>query len=666
MGEVYRGEQISLKRPVAIKLLRIEAGDASEMLQRFEREAQVLSRLRHPSIAGVVDFGRADGVPYLVMELVEGRSLDEALAEGAALPPLEAAPILIQIARALEHAHSQGVIHRDLKPSNILIHGNDARLIDFGIARLLSDESSPGNNLTATGMVVGTPRYASPEQAMGLPLDFRSDLYSLGVVAYRMLAGNPPFDADTPAAVLTMHATVRPPALLTASGLSASAAGLCAIIDRLLEKQPQDRFASATAVAEALEEWFHEVKRTQGAARMAETAVHAEGEPEASGTANPAVPTENLAIIFTELEGWTERLAKLSYDQQAQLVAVHDAVALPVVSALGGRRVKSIQETQLYRFPSPTRAVHAAMAMIDRSSSYNQGAPASMQLTFRIGIAAGEVRVEEGDVFGEPVNVAARVKALAAFGEILLAQSVYLAMNKSEAPTAPVGQRTLKGIPDPVMIHRVERSEEGALPYGGVILRDLKLPEVRAENAVALARGWKSKLKLSPPSSRGWRPAAIGVVALAVVIAALALWPSRTPEIELPEVAVKTRALIEAGKARAAIDALEAVVESNQADPALHAALAHAYVHGGRKPDALPHYAWAAKKNPQGFDRVYVRDLLVLVGMKGSSGQKAGEILTQLGPPGRAWLEEIAAAETDEELRSRAKAALGDGDRGKN
>lgn len=637
MGEVYRAEQLRLKRPVAVKVLRAPQGD---MLQRFEREAQVLSRLKHPGIAGVLDFGSAGGVPYLVMELVGGRPLDEALAEGAAMPPGEAVPLLIQLSEALEHAHGQGVLHRDLKPSNILVDGGQARIVDFGIARLLSDDPELSAGLTASGMVVGTPKYASPEQAMGLPLDFRSDLYSLGAVAYRMISGRAPFDADTPAAILTLHATVQPEPLLQASRLPDSAAPLCAIVDRLLSKQPQDRYPSAAALAMALRTL--DVERPSFA------------PPDPTGAMPAAdLPTANLSIMFTEVEGWSERIGKLTYDRQAQLTALHDALALPVVTALGGRRIKPIQETQLYSFASPTKAVHAAMALIDRFARYSSAASEDMRLTLRIGLSTGEVRLEEGDVFGEPVNIAARVKALAAFGEIVLTHAVYLAMNKSEAPTEPIGQRTLKGIPEPVTIHRVVKSDGTVLPYGGKILEDLRLGEIRPEDAEKLVKGpWFQAL--GSLRRRAIPLAIAAAVITAVILGRGLIGGSSLPAVTLPPLAVESRTLIARGKSSAAIAKLEDAVEKNKSDGALHAALAHAYVHGGRKADALPHFAWAAKKSPEAFDRDYARDLVVLSGLPGSSGKKARESLALLGERGVRLLDDLAQNDPDETIRKRA------------
>jgi class 3 adenylate cyclase/tRNA A-37 threonylcarbamoyl transferase component Bud32 len=636
MGEVYRAEQVRLKRQVAVKVLRSPSPD---LMQRFEREAQVLSRLKHSGIAGVVDFGMAGGTPYLVMELVDGRALEDALAEGAAIPPNEAIPLLVQLCEALDHAHSQGVLHRDLKPSNILIENGRARIVDFGIARLLSDDKDLIGNLTASGMIVGTPRYASPEQAMGMPLDFRSDLYSLGAVAYRMISGRPPFDADAPAAILTLHATQEPEPLLKVSGLPDTAAPLCDAIHKLLSKAPQDRFPSAAAAADAFRA-LH-VERPSAPADVKRAPLAAD------------LPTQNLSIVFTEVEGWAERLMKLTYEKQAQLSALHDALALSVATAFGGRHIKAIQETHLYSFPSPTRAVKAATAMMDRFAKYSESAPPELKLTLRIGVSTGEVRVEEGDVFGEPVNIAARVKALAAFGEIVLTHSVYLAMNKNEAPTEPIGQRTLKGIPEPVMIHRVTKTEGASLPYGGVALEELKLGEVRAEDAPSLVRGrWRMKLD---GVQKRWGSAVLAVSVIGLLIfAKTAVFSTSLPQIELPPLAIETRAMIAQKKPSAAIKTLEDAVEKNKDDAKLHAALAHAYVHGGRKADALPHFAWAAKRAPEGFDLVYLRDLLVLTTSSGQNGKKAKEILAALGQKIEPFLEVIAKTDEDESVRKLA------------
>lgn len=259
MGEVYRANHVHLKRPVALKLLkRVFAADA-EMWARFQREAELVSKLESPHVVRVFDFGRThDGQPYLAMEYVEGTTLDVALEEGA-LSPERATRFLIQICDGLAEAHALGVIHRDLKPGNLIIgHRRDGselvKILDFGIARI---GDAPGRTdkqkLTQTGFVVGTPAYIAPEQALGDDVDGRADIYALGCVAYELLTGQPPFRAPELAKVISMQLTATPAPLESVKADLAQHPALCAAILRALSKEREKRFATVQEFIKALE-----------------------------------------------------------------------------------------------------------------------------------------------------------------------------------------------------------------------------------------------------------------------------------------------------------------------------------------------------------------------------------------------------------------------------
>ncbi|MEU6424311.1 protein kinase [Microbispora sp. NPDC046973] len=209
MGEVWRADDELLGREVAIKLLgRHVAGDAT-FRDRFRSEARITAALTDPGIAQVFDYGESDGLAYLVMELVRGEPLSAILARNGTLGPDVTLDIVEQTARGLHAAHRAGVIHRDVKPGNLLVtESGQVKITDFGIARAL--EAAP---LTATGTILGTAQYVSPEQASGTTLTPASDVYSLGVVAYECLAGRPPFTAETPVALALRHLNDTPPPL---------------------------------------------------------------------------------------------------------------------------------------------------------------------------------------------------------------------------------------------------------------------------------------------------------------------------------------------------------------------------------------------------------------------------------------------------------------------
>lgn len=245
MGVVVRATQLSLSRPVAIKLLQPSMAFGPDLLARFEREAKVVASLDHPNIVSVIDYGVVDGVPYIVMQFVEGVSLDSMLT-GRAFPVLFAVRVLRQVAAALDYAHARNVVHRDVKPANVMIRSDGVvMLTDFGIAKA---SDAPG--LTHGGMTLGTPAYMAPEICKGDPASPASDIYSLGVIAYEMLTGRRPFDSDNSLALMYKKLNDSPPdptaLLLEKSEIIVNA------LYRALERNAASRYRTATALVQGL------------------------------------------------------------------------------------------------------------------------------------------------------------------------------------------------------------------------------------------------------------------------------------------------------------------------------------------------------------------------------------------------------------------------------
>jgi eukaryotic-like serine/threonine-protein kinase len=246
MATVWRGVDERLGRRVAVKLLDRATADPAT-LQRFDREARTAGGLTHPNIVAVYDVGTDNGVPYLVMELIDGTSVAALLARGP-LPLNQAVDIARQTCDALAMTHAEGVVHRDIKPANILLNTTGTvKVCDFGIARLTHQHQT---DLTAPHMAIGTSAYMAPEQASGAAVDARTDLYALGCVLYAMLTGHPPFTGDNPLTVLWQHQ--HQPAGAVASLRPDTPADLDALIARLLAKKPSERPATATEVRDGL------------------------------------------------------------------------------------------------------------------------------------------------------------------------------------------------------------------------------------------------------------------------------------------------------------------------------------------------------------------------------------------------------------------------------
>ena len=247
MATVYRALDTRLGRTVAIKILHPEFARDDPFLQRFQQEAEFAASLgAHPNVVAIYDIGEDGNLPYIVMEVVEGRNLKDLIRERAPFSAEEAFAIGRQVASALDFAHSRGLVHRDVKPQNIVVTPDGvAKVTDFGIAR-----SATASQLTRTGTVLGTVHYFSPEQAQGKPAGPPSDIYSLGVILYEMLTGHLPFDADNPIGIAMQHLHSEPPPPWQYN--QALPARAVSTVLRALEKDPERRYRDAAEFAAAL------------------------------------------------------------------------------------------------------------------------------------------------------------------------------------------------------------------------------------------------------------------------------------------------------------------------------------------------------------------------------------------------------------------------------
>jgi len=434
MGEVYLAHDEKLDRPVAVKLIARHLAGDPDRLRRFHQEARAASSLNHPNIVVVHDFGELEGRPFMVTEFVEGETLRQRLERGA-LPVREAVEIGMQVASALAAAHARELVHRDIKPENVMVRPDGyAKVLDFGLAKLAGTEPATEPTASAlptrSGQVMGTPRYMSPEQVRGLELDARSDVWSLGVLLYEMVAGRPPFEgitaADVLAAVLTtdpvpldLHTFHTPPALAR-------------VVAKALHKDRLERYAQASEMAADLVAVRKQldIENPDGVTRASaignddETILPAGGERR-RGTVLVSVVSEYASLV--------ERLAAPEIDQ---VIARIHAAAVDAVRRHGGVVNQSIGEEIVSLFGIPTahedddlRAVRSALELHARTREINGTMvdSAGVRVRLQSGLHAGPVvaqRLRDGPrryaVTGSPVEVAARLAAAAEPDSILV------------------------------------------------------------------------------------------------------------------------------------------------------------------------------------------------------------------------------------------------------
>jgi serine/threonine protein kinase len=296
MGSVYKAEQPSMNRMVAIKVLHSRFATRDDLVARFRREARAMSQLSHPNTARVYKYGALDdGAVYFVMDYLEGRNLAAEVRENGPMQAERALHVMVQVCGALEEAHRAGIVHRDLKPENVFLtkQGGSAdfpKVLDFGLAKMSEKQMGRGSMMfTQQGMVFGTPEFMSPEQAQGEALDQRSDIYSLALILYELITGKLPFDAKTPLDIMKAHVRDPPIALSQRVPDKPFWPELDAVMAKALAKTPDERYATAEEFGEALRTCL-----------PTPPAPPLEPEPEASPTANGSVGGANPNAASTQ------------------------------------------------------------------------------------------------------------------------------------------------------------------------------------------------------------------------------------------------------------------------------------------------------------------------------------------------------------------------------
>jgi serine/threonine-protein kinase len=473
MGTVYQAEAVRIGRPVAVKVLNpIFARDPLEV-ERFRREARIAVRITSPHVVEMLDFGQAPtGELFLVMELLAGESLRDRLERDGALPPPVAADLLRQLLRGLAAAHAAGIVHRDLKPDNLWLVPEEGRerltLLDFGIAKL----AGPAGALrTQSGLVIGTPEFLAPEQAVGGEVDHRADLDAAGLLGWVMLAGSHPFPFPDTRALLRAQAFDPVPSPERERPELKDHPALLRFVARATVKDREARAQSAEELLAVLD------GREGGGRRAPRDVPLARAAPPRQPGGRPLTSylrpvaaglpaSRTLTLLALRLEGWEALAARRPDHEQARLLLELDRLVVPALRAFGGRRALADGPTLTGAFPSPTNAVLAARAVLDRVAAWNAAAPTADRLLLRAGLHAGEVPAGRLRPGLPVLLVAEAAREEAPAGGIRLTRAVALTVNASEAPVEPT-QASL-GLPGGERLTLAQvRAGAGALPYGG-------------------------------------------------------------------------------------------------------------------------------------------------------------------------------------------------------
>ncbi len=476
MGKVYEAEHVHIGRAVAVKILHPRLTGSRVDVERFQREARIAVRLSSPHVVEMIDFGRTPRDQlYLVMELLRGESLGAQLEREGRFQPEHVTALMRQLLAGLAAAHDAGIVHRDLKPENLWLvpadGGTRLKILDFGIAKV--SDLPDGAARTQAGLVMGTPEYLSPEQAVGGEIDARSDLYSAGIIAWVLLTGRHPFPRPSVRELVRAHAFEPVPSPdREVPGLAAHPA-LLRFVARATEKDRDARAQTASELLAILDGRESRLRWTTPPTPAPAGGATPSPAPSAStrlsGLVRPVAGVPRVVgatLLVTGIVDYAEFRTRQSASAHARMLVAHDEIVLPPIRAFHGRRVRSLDDTVLAAFASPTNAVLCGMAIQDRLAGHLAAGGAGEPFALRIGIHLGESRPRGGDLAGEAVDVALAARRAGAPGEVCLTRTVYLAMNHSEAAVEPRPAIAVPSRDEPMPLYRATRVG-GPLPYGG-------------------------------------------------------------------------------------------------------------------------------------------------------------------------------------------------------
>ena len=426
MGAVYLADDLRLGRKVALKVLAAETAEMPQVRERFVRESHVAASLDHPNILPIYEAGEADGQLFIAMRYVPGPDLAGIVAHDGPLALERTLGLIDQVASALDAAHAAGLIHRDVKPGNILVApgsapGSDhAYLSDFGLTK----HAEYSGAMTRSGQLMGSVGYVAPEQIEGRPIDRRVDVYSLGCVLYECLAGSQPYPRDTEMATLYAHVQAPPPSL--AEARPELPPTVDAVIAKALAKAPDERYGSAGELARAL-----------------------------TAAAVPDAAARHLTrgFLFADLRGYTAYVEARGDAAAATLLDAYRRLVRDVVRRFGGAEIKTEGDSFYVVFPSASDAVRCGLALVSAAATASAEHP-DRPIAVGVGVHAGETADTPEGYVGSAVNLASRLCAGAAAGEVLVSDTVRgLTRTSGEVTFVPRGRKHLKGIAEPIAVY---------------------------------------------------------------------------------------------------------------------------------------------------------------------------------------------------------------------
>jgi serine/threonine protein kinase len=341
MGEVWRAEDTKLLRQVAIKILPEQLAADAEWKERFLREARTVAQMNHPNIATIYSIDQQGDTLFIAMELIEGQSLAEVMTKGPMIPA-DAVRVAIHVCDGLSEAHAKGIIHRDIKPDNIILSPRFVKVLDFGIAKQIGGTADP--SLTQGGMVVGTPHYMSPEQALGRPVDARTDIFSLGVVLYEMLSGSKPFVGEAITEILLKIVMNEPRDIAQAAfGITSALANT---VRRCMQKQPDDRFQHCEELRLALTSSLHEDPRSKRKSSVPTIAVRSSDQRVKPVAKTPAATPTPAALEPAQAPEAPVIVPQPSNPRYRALVADDDPTTRYILSSVLARHQIAFDEAE--------------------------------------------------------------------------------------------------------------------------------------------------------------------------------------------------------------------------------------------------------------------------------------------------------------------------------